>query len=553
MSKQAGRASARRTAHEKSDTPKGDELASLRIPQAELRQRKSVERILGELEDRAVSGKLLVELLLADGVARQAEAQRGLQRCVDLLEKLDQSLPASSRKRRSEAKAPLDGDLRERVKAARKAVEDLASRSQGISEFRQRSLPQGDLDPIPERQIRTCLENLRVHRASFQSKMLEFPAVADAWRGQVTRVAAGELSAKSITFWDPGIGRTEAEVRVEAQEILRRISEVEEPSVGGSEAKHNAQIAALLCRLPMKPERALQIAAQVERDAARLAALENSSEDLCQSNSAVVSAELQTLRAGLGGQGPEVADRLAELRELREPYLRLRDYVVAVNERLVQFCAGRIRRGVIEFEELLQAGSLGLMRAVERFNPAATNRFSTFAVWWIRQQIFVMRQEESPLIKLPRNLITPLRTLQRLSEHNTSRSANEDVLEALDLKRWEKAGVSLVRRQILSIDQRLSPFGEGEERLDSVLEDTRLPDSHLLAEKHELLEMIDQTMSQLSERERLVIRKRFGPADTKMTLEAIAKELKLTKERVRQIEENALNSLRWLLRKFREN
>jgi RNA polymerase primary sigma factor len=217
------------------------------------------------------------------------------------------------------------------------------------------------------------------------------------------------------------------------------------------------------------------------------------------------------------------------------------------NLRLVVFVAKRFTGMGLSFTDLIQEGNIGLMRAVEKFDYTRKNRFATYAVHWIRQSVVRAIADQSRVIRIPVNKFHSAYKIGRASrllhQQLGRRPTAEEVAAELELP---VETVHLVReetRGTISLD---TPVGdEGSLSLADCIEDESSPSPSLETEEHELSDKTREVLATLSPREERILRLRFGiDVKEELTLREIGKDFSITRERVRQIETQALQKLR---------
>ncbi len=240
---------------------------------------------------------------------------------------------------------------------------------------------------------------------------------------------------------------------------------------------------------------------------------------------------------------PELDRTLISLDEALRDYREARDAMIEANLRLVLALARRYRRAGVPFLDLVQEGTLGLIRAVEKFDPVRDVRFGTYAVWWIWQQIGRAGDQHSALIRTPTHWNQLRRKLARVAQRLEAeglRSEREHLAEASGV---DEERVAVVSQPFLCLSL-AAPMGDQDDRPleETIASDARDPE-HSVADA-DLSEQLERALAHLPEREADVLRWRFGTGErSTLTLEEIGRLFGVSRERVRQIEARALKLL----------
>jgi len=228
----------------------------------------------------------------------------------------------------------------------------------------------------------------------------------------------------------------------------------------------------------------------------------------------------------------EIFDKLLDENTTEQEKIKLKNEIVSSNLRFVVSVAKSYQNQGLDLSDLIAEGNIGLLKAIDRFNPKSGLKFISYAVWWVKQSIMAALNEYSRTIRLPSNLV------QEMQKNNKKKSNTLDenyILELTDENLSEYP---------YCIDLYKEINDTGDLLIDVIPDPNQTTAENKFDHNQDLRDKIDSMLSVLDERERVIIEKYFGLNGIESNLDDLGEEFDCTKERIRQLKDKSIKKLR---------
>ncbi|HXG52840.1 MAG TPA: RNA polymerase sigma factor RpoD/SigA [candidate division Zixibacteria bacterium] len=409
------------------------------------------------------------------------------------------------------------------------------------------------IPPLSRKRENDLIEQMKRAQEELEQEALTAPAAVDYALARLDEQAkaAGETEPPDEARRQR-LTKTAAMVRSLAGSRDRIAAALGEPSLPPLERKRfeqeligvNAEIAKALKSLLPKSAVA-EIASALKSASARLAEQESQAKAAPEVDRAAILAEVRRIEQEMKLPATEIRRRASSIAQSEARLLAARSELIDKGLRLVVRLARRYARRGLQLLDLIQDGNVGLLKAAEKFDPTLGLRFSTYAWWWIREFIRRGAFETARLIRVPTSAMAEWRELRRVRRELSRKLWREPTLAEIAAESGKS--IEEVLRVVATMTRPVSleaPLGE-DSTVAQFIEDRAGPEPFERILVEEVRAQVARALAALPPKEEAVLRARFGLGDARPhTLEELAREYSITRERVRQIEHKALERLR---------